>query len=426
MLDPRRFRTDLEDTAARLARRGFSLDATWLQELESRRKTLQVQTQELQNQRNTRSKEIGKAKAAGEDIAPYREAMQAVAEQLKMAESELDIVQQQLHDYLLGVPNLPDASVPDGEDETANEEIRRLGEPRDFGFEPRDHVAVGEGLGLDLEAAARLSGARFAVLKGALATLHRALIQFMLDIHLTEHGYEELYVPYLVRPEALEGTGQLPKFAEDLFRVEAEHGFYLIPTAEVPLTNLARESILDGASLPQRYTAHTPCFRSEAGAYGKDVRGMIRQHQFEKVELVHLVHPDASEEALEELTRHAETVLQRLELPYRVMALCAGDMGFAAAKTYDLEVWLPAQEAYREISSCSNCRDFQARRMQARYRDKGGKPQLLHTLNGSGVAVGRALVAILENHQDAEGHVHIPQALRPYLGGRTVLRPGGR
>ncbi|MDQ2695444.1 MAG: serine--tRNA ligase [Pseudomonadota bacterium] len=420
MLDPKLLRTALDATARTLARRGYVLDTARIAGLEERRKQLQVAAQELQNQRNSRSRAIGRAKAAGQDLQPLLDDVADLGERLKRAQDDLDGVQEQLHRLYLDIPNLAHASVPDGRDETHNVEVRRWGEPPAFDFAPRDHVDLG-GPWLDFDAAARLAGSRFAVLKGPLARLHRALIQFMLDLHTRENGYQETYVPYLVNAETLRGTGQLPKFAEDLFEAG---GFYLIPTAEVPLTNLVRDSIVEDAALPLRLAAHTPCFRSEAGSYGKDVRGMIRQHQFEKVELVQVVRPAQSYAALEELTRHAETVLQRLGLPYRVMALCAGDLGFAAAKTYDLEVWLPGQQRYREISSCSNCEDFQARRMQARWRNPAtGRPELLHTLNGSGVAAGRALIAVLENCQDERGRIRIPEALRPYLGGGEFLAP---
>ncbi len=423
MLDPRLLRTELEETAARLARRGYILDVTYLYQLESQRKDLQVRTQELQSLRNSRSKAIGKIKAAGQNIQPLLDEMANLGNELKQAEQDLTVIQEQLRQIHLEIPNLPHPSVPDGNNENDNITVRRWSEPRRFDFEPRDHVDLG-GRRLDFEAAAKLTGSRFVVISGPLAGLHRALIQFMLDLHTRKHGYEEIYVPYLVNTDTLHGTGQLPKFEEDLFSLKGEWGYYLIPTAEVPITNLARDVILEAASLPRRYVAHTPCFRSEAGSYGKDVRGMIRQHQFEKVELVQLVRPQDSYAALEELTRHAETVLQKLELPYRVIALCTGDLGFAAAKTYDLEVWLPGQQRYREISSCSNCEDFQSRRMQARWRNpETGKPELLHTLNGSGLAVGRTLVAVLENYQDAQGRIRVPEVLKPYMGGMEVIEP---
>lgn len=425
MLDPKRLRADLDEVAAALRKRGFELDVARLGELEERRKQLQVQTQELQNERNTRSKSIGKAKAAGEDIQPLRDQVAELGERLKTAQSELGVLQEELQQLLLEIPNLPHASVPEGRNEDDNVEVRRWGEPPAFEFEPRDHVDLGAGLGLlDGDTAAKLTGSRFVVLRGPLARLQRALIQFMLDLHTREHGYEEVYVPYMVNADSLRGTGQLPKFEEDLFALRGEFGYYLIPTAEVPVTNMARDEILDAAMLPCRRVAHTPCFRSEAGSYGKDTRGMIRQHQFEKVELVQLVRPEESYEALEALTGHAEQVLQRLGLPYRLVSLCSGDMGFAAAKTYDLEVWLPGQGKYREISSCSNFEDFQARRMQARWRNpETGKPELLHTLNGSGLAVGRTLVAVMENYQRADGSIEVPEALVPYMGGVSRLGP---
>jgi len=422
MLDPTHTRKHIEETARRLAPRGFELDVGRLRALESRRRDLQVRTQALQAERNARSKAIGRAKQAGEDIAPLRAEVASLGEELTSLEAELGGIQSDLEAVLLGVPNLPHESVPEGRDERDNEEVRRVGEPPRFDFEPLDHADLGERLGMmDFERAAVLSGSRFVTLSGPLARLHRALVQFMLDLHVREHGYREVYVPYLVNPAVLEGTGQLPKFGEDLFHVEAQD-FYLIPTAEVPVTNLARDRILDAEALPLRHVCHTPCFRSEAGSYGKDTRGMLRQHQFEKVELVHMTRPDDSYRALEELTGHAETVLQRLGLAYRVVTLCTGDMGFAAAKTYDIEVWLPGQGRYREISSCSNCEDFQARRMKARWRNPAtGKPELIHTLNGSGVAVGRALIALMENHQTAQGRVRVPEPLQAYMGGAALV-----
>jgi seryl-tRNA synthetase len=427
VLDPRLLRTEPDRVAANLARRGFVLDVAALAALEERRKAAQVRADALRAERNARSKNIGRAKAQGQDVAPLMKEVEALGAEQAAAEAEFAAVQAEVERLALNLPNLLDASVPDGADETANVELRRVGTPREFDFEPRDHVAIGESLGLlDFEAAGKISGARFAVLKGPLAQLHRALAQFMLDLHSHEHGYREAYVPYLVSRETLTGTGQLPKFEQDLFGLRGEKELFLIPTAEVPVTNLVRDEIVPAESLPLKYVAHTPCFRSEAGAAGKDTRGMIRQHQFDKVELVHIVRPDRSYEALEELTGHAERVLALLGLPYRVIALCAGDIGFGSAKTYDLEVWLPGQQKYREISSCSNCESFQARRMQARFRNpETGKPELLHTLNGSGVAVGRALVAILENYQQADGSVAVPEVLRPYLRGRDVIRPGG-
>ena len=419
MLDPKGLRTDLDAIAGNLARRAFELDRDHYQQLENGRKSLQVCVEELRHDRNERSRGIGRAKAAGEDIEPLRRQVKELGEELTRAEAELHALQEELSAFLAGIPNLLHDTVPDGADEASNALVLKWGEPPTFDFEPQDHVALGEGLGLlDFEGAAKLSGSRFSVLRGALARLHRALIQFMLDVHVGEHGYTECYVPYLVKDEALFGTGQLPKFGDGLFSVDAERELRLVPTAEVPLTNLVRDEILAPEQLPMRLTAHTPCFRSEAGSHGKDVRGMIRQHQFEKVELVHVVTPEDSCRALEELTGHAEVVLQRLELPYRKVTLCAGDTGFSAAKTYDLEVWLPGQNRYREISSCSNCGDFQARRMRARWRNPGtGKPELVHTLNGSGVAAGRALIAVIENFQQADGSVIVPDVLRPYMAG---------
>lgn len=423
MLDPRLLRSELQETARRLARRGYSLDVARTEALEARRKHLQVLTQDLQNQRNTRSKAIGQAKASGQDIKPLLDEVASLGDALKKAHEDLGLVQEQLQVLQLDIPNIPHESTPDGSREEDNVEIRRWGEPPQFTFTPRDHVDLGGRL-LDFEAAVKLTGARFVVITGLLARLHRALIQFMLDLHIHEHGYEEVYVPYIVNTQSLLGTGQLPKFEADLFRVLGESEYFLIPTAEVPVTNLARDTILEAQSLPRKYVAHTPCFRSEAGSYGKDTRGMIRQHQFEKVELVQLVSAPDSYQALEQLTQHAETVLQRLELPYRVVALCSGDLGFAAAKTYDLEVWLPGQQRYREISSCSNFEDFQARRLQARWRNpQTGKPELLHTLNGSGLAVGRTLVAIMENYQDHQGRIHIPPVLKPYMNGLAAIQP---
>ena len=419
MIDPRLLRTEPDKVAENLARRGFRLDVAAFSALEEQRKQLQIEADRLRNERNTQAKAVGKAKASGQDIAPLLAHAESLGKELQATEARLAEVQAQLDQILLGLPNLLDASVPAGRDETANVEVSRWGEPRNFDFEAKDHVALGAARGgLDFEIAGKISGARFAVLSGALARMHRALTQFMLDLHTREHGYREAYVPYLVTAQTLTGTGQLPKMEQDLFQVRGESGLYLIPTAEVPLTNLVRESIIEPERLPLKYTAHTPCFRSEAGSYGKDTRGMLRQHQFEKVELVQIVRPQDSYAALEELTGHAERVLQLLELPYRKVALCGGDIGFASAKTYDLEVWLPGQQRYREISSCSNCESFQARRMQARWRNpETGKPELVHTLNGSGLAVGRTLVAILENYQQPDGSVLIPEALRPYMGG---------
>jgi len=423
MLDPRLLRTGLDQVAEQLARRGLVLDTARIQSLESERKTLQIQVQELQNTRNTCSKSIGRAKAEGQDLAPLLAEVADLGERLKAAESRLSAIQDELTDISLGLPNLPAADVPEGRDASDNREERRWGAPPQFDFEPRDHVDLGARHGwMDFDRAAKVAGARFVTLSGPLARLQRALIQFMLDVHTREHGYTEVYVPYLVNAESLRGTGQLPKFETDLFRVAGERDLYLIPTAEVPVTNLVRDLILPADSLPCKWVAHTPCFRSEAGSYGKDTRGMIRQHQFEKVELVQIVPPADGARALEELTGHAESILQRLGLAYRVVTLCTGDLGFSACKTYDLEVWLPGQGAYREISSCSHFGDFQARRLQARWRNpETGKPELVHTLNGSGLAVGRTLVAVLENYQQADGSVIIPEVLRPYMGGSELL-----
>ena len=423
MIDPKLLRTDPESVARNLARRGFDLDVTALKALEERRKPWAVEVDRLRAERNTNAKAVGLAKGRGEDVGALIAKGESLTAVLSQAEAALAAVQEELEQWQLGLPNLLHDSVPDGRDEGANVELRRWGEPRHFTFKPRDHVAVGEHLGgLDFEAAARMSGARFVVIRAGLARLHRALAQFMLDLHTREHGYTEVYVPYLVQAPALIGTGQLPKFAQDLFGLRGEQGFYLIPTAEVPVTNLVREQIVPAEKLPLKFVAHTPCFRSEAGAAGKDTRGMIRNHQFDKVELVQMVRPEDSYGALEELTGHAERVLQRLGIPYRTVALCAGDIGFGSAKTYDLEAWLPSQARYREISSCSNFEAFQARRMQARWRNPdGNKPEPLHTLNGSGLAVGRTLVAILENFQNEDGSVSVPQVLQPYLGGLTRL-----
>ncbi len=423
MLDPKLLRSDPEFVRAQLARRGFDFDVDRFRALDEQRKTLQVRVQNLQNERKTRSKAIGQAKAKGEDASAILAEVSALGEQLKVAEEELTLVQKELDELLSGLPNLPDAQTPDGRDENDNVELRRWGTPREFDFEPRDHVDVGEALGqLDFETAAKITGSRFTVMYADIARLHRALIQFMLDLHTREHGYTETYVPYIVNADSLYGTGQLPKFEDDLFRLQTEHPWYLIPTAEVPVTNIVRDTILDANDLPRKFVAHTPCFRSEAGSYGRDTRGMIRQHQFEKVELVQIVRPETSWDALEELTGHAEEVLKRLELPFRTMALCAGDIGFSSARTYDLEVWLPGQGKYREISSCSNFLDFQARRLKARWRNpETGKPEPVHTLNGSGLAVGRTLVAILENYQQADGSVTVPTVLREYMGGIEVI-----
>ncbi len=421
MIDIKLLRADPAAVAERLARRGFAFDATAFAALEAERKTVQMSTEEAQAERNARSKRIGQMKAAGEDTTALMAEIGDLGQRLDSAKQRLTEIQHALDTLLARVPNLPAGEVPFGEDESGNVEVRRWGSPRAFDFPVQDHVALGARLGMDFERAVKLTGSRFVTLQGDVARLHRALAQFMLDLHGTAHGYTEVYVPYLVNGDTLFGTGQLPKFAEDLFRMEGENGWYLIPTAEVPVTNLVREELLDAADLPRRYVAHTPCFRAEAGSAGRDTRGMIRQHQFDKVELVHIVRAEESMATLETLTGHAEAVLQALELPYRVMQLCTGDMGFAAAKTYDLEVWLPGQNTYREISSCSNCGDFQARRLQARVRDAEGKPQLVHTLNGSGLAVGRTLVALLENHQQADGRIHIPAVLRPYLRGQAEL-----
>ncbi|OCA54395.1 serine--tRNA ligase [Photorhabdus namnaonensis] len=428
MLDPNILRNELGAVAEKLARRGYTLDVDTLRKQEERRKVLQVETETLQAERNSRSKAIGAAKARGEDIDPLRQEVNQLGEKLDTAKSELEKLQAEIRDVALSIPNIPDDSVPVGKDENDNLEVSRWGEPRKYDFEIQDHVSLGELTnGLDFAAAVKLTGSRFVVMKGQIARLHRALAQFMLNLHTEQHGYLETYVPYLVNHETLYGTGQLPKFGEDLFHTkpleeEAESYYALIPTAEVPITNLVRGDILDESELPLKMTAHTPCFRSEAGSYGRDTRGLIRMHQFDKVELVQIVHPDESMNALESLTGHAEKVLQLLNLPYRKVLLCTGDMGFSACKTYDLEVWLPAQNTYREISSCSNMWDFQARRMQARFRGKEDKKtQLLHTLNGSGLAVGRTLVAIMENYQQADGRIEIPEVLRPYMGGLEYI-----
>jgi seryl-tRNA synthetase len=422
MLDPRLFRTQLDEVEAQLARRSFKLDSAIFRELEARRKEIQSKTQSLQNERNTRSKLVGQAKARGEDIQPLLAEMQHLGDDLKRMEGELEHIQAKLEELVLGVPNIPDADVPEGRGEAENVEIHRWAEPPRFDFEPKDHVDLGIGLGMDFEAAVKITGSRFVTLQGSLARLQRALAQLMLDVHTSEHGYTETYVPFMVNAESLRGTGQLPKFEEDLFKVIHDPAFYLIPTAEVPVTNLVRDDIVEPDKLPLKFVCHTPCFRSEAGSYGKDVRGMIRQHQFEKVELVQITRPDDSPRAHEELTGHAEEILKRLKLPFRRMLLCAGDTGFSSAKTYDLEVWLPGQGAYREISSCSNFRDFQARRLRARWRNPDtGKPELVHTLNGSGLAVGRTLIAVMENYQDEKGRIRVPEALLPYMGGIEVI-----
>ncbi len=423
MLDPRLLRTDLDSVAQQLARRGLQLDVARITALETNRKELQVATQELQNQRNSRSKGIGKAKAAGEDIQPLLAEVADLGDKLKAAEEALNKVQADLRDVSLSLPNLPASDVPDGKDEEDNREERTWGEPTHFDFEPLDHVDLGEKRGLmSFEQGAKITGTRFVTLHGPMARLQRALASFMLNLHTGQHGYEETYVPFMVNKESLYGTGQLPKFGEDLFALSGEQEYYLIPTAEVPVTNLVRNEIIDNSAMPKRMVAQTPCFRSEAGSYGRDTRGMIRQHQFEKIEMVQIVRPTESEQAHEALTRHAEAVLQKLELPYRVVTLCTGDLGFSAVKTYDLEVWLPGQQKYREISSCSNFGDFQARRLQARWRNpETGKPELVHTINGSGLAVGRTLVAILENYQNADGTVRVPEVLKHYMGGVEVI-----
>jgi len=422
MLDAKLLRSQPEVVAARLQCRHVELDIAKLQAFEEQRKSLQTETETLQAERNAGAKKIGIAKKNGEDVAPIMARMQEVNERLETVKVELENLQNDINAFSMAIPNLPHESVPQGKGEEDNVEVRRWGNIPQFDFEPKDHADLGEALGLiDFATATKITGSRFSVIKGGLARLQRALTQFMLDLHTAEHGYQEVYVPYLVNSDSLKGTGQLPKFEEDLFKLQGEKTFYLIPTAEVPVTNIARDEIIAAEQLPVKYVAHTPCFRSEAGSYGKDTRGLIRQHQFEKVELVQLVRPEDSYQALEELTGHAEKILQLLGLPYRVMLLCGGDMGFSAAKTYDLEVWLPAQNKFREISSCSNFEAFQARRMQARYRDKDSKPELLHTLNGSGLAVGRTLVAILENYQQADGSIRVPEVLQPYMGGIQVI-----
>ncbi|WP_373379489.1 serine--tRNA ligase [Cupriavidus nantongensis] len=432
MLDIQLFRKDIDAVAQRLATRGYQLDVAAFQALEAERKQLQTQTEELQARRNSLSKQIGMLKGKGEDASAVMAEVGGIGDTLKASAARLDEIQAHLGELMLSIPNLPHDSVPVGNDETQNVEVRRVGEPRQFEFAVRDHVDVGEKLGLDFDTAVKVTGSRFSMLRGGMARLHRALVQLMLDTHTQEHGYTEMYVPYIVNAASMRGTGQLPKFEEDLFKVPRKVGsedgerienFYLIPTAEVPLTNIVRDAIVAGEKLPLRFVAHTPCFRSEAGSYGKDTRGMIRQHQFDKVELVQVVPADQSFDALEQLTGHAEAILKKLELPFRTIVLCTGDMGFGSTKTYDLEVWIPAQNTYREISSCSNMGDFQARRMQARMRTGQGKPELVHTLNGSGLAVGRTLVAILENYQNADGSVTVPAALQPYMGGTTRLEP---
>jgi len=429
MLDPQLLRSDIDAVARRLAARSFVFDVAAFQAIEGERKVVQSRAQELQAARNQFSKRIGQAKAKGEDASGLMAEANRANSELADLEKRLETIQTRLQDLLLGVPNLPHESVPVGRSSEDNVEVRRAGSPKKFGFALKDHVDLGAGLKmLDFDAATKIAGARFALMKGPLARLHRAIAQFMLDVHTQEHGYTEVYAPYLVNADSVRGTGQLPKFEEDLFAVPRTDGrtgekLYLIPTSEVPVTNIVRDEIVPLEQLPLKFVCHSPCFRSEAGSYGKDTRGMIRNHQFDKVELVHVVHPDKSYEALESLTAHAEEILKRLEIPYRVVTLCTGDMGFQAAKTYDLEVWLPGQNAYREISSCSNCEAFQARRMQARFRNEKGKPELVHTLNGSGLAVGRTLIAIMENYQRADGGVDIPAALQPYMGGLKAIEP---
>ncbi len=424
MLDIQLLRKDLANVAQRLASRGFTLETARIEALEAERKDIQTSTQDLQARRNQLSKQIGMAKGKGEDASSLMQEVSGLSDALKQGEERLAGIQDDLSAFLMNIPNLPHASTPVGKDEKDNVEVRRVGTPREFAYTPLDHVDVGENLELlDFPTAAKIASSRFALMRGGLARMHRALTQFMLDTHTLEHGYEEVYVPYLVNADSMRGTGQLPKFEEDLFKLN--NGMYLIPTAEVPVTNIVRDEIIPTENMPIKLVAHTPCFRSEAGSYGRDTRGMIRQHQFDKVEMVQFVKPEDSYDALEELTGHAEAILQKLDLPYRVVALCSGDIGFSSAKTYDLEVWLPAQNTYREISSCSNFEAFQARRMQARFRDvkdgKTGKPELIHTLNGSGLAVGRTLVAILENYQNPDGSVTIPEILRPYMGGMIQL-----
>lgn len=423
MLDPKLVRTQTEEIAQKLAIKKYKFDLALFMRLEEQRKSLQSLTEELQNERNTRSKSIGKAKASGQDISPLIAEMDEIGEKLEAAKIEFKTVQDQLNDFLAGMPNVPDEDVPVGLSEEDNLEVLKWGEPGTFSFEVKDHIALGEQCGLlDFETASKLTGSRFVVMRGQLAKLHRALAQFMLDTHVEQNGYEETYLPYIVNSDSLFGTGQLPKFEEDLFKLYADREFYLIPTAEVPATNIVRDTIVEAKDLPIKFVCHTPCFRSEAGSYGRDVRGMIRQHQFDKVEMVQIVKPEDSDAALEEITCHAEGILQKLGLPYRKVLLCGGDLGFSAAKTYDLEVWLPGQNAYREISSCSNTRDFQARRMQARWRSpESNKPQLLHTLNGSGLAVGRTMIAVMENYQQEDGSIKVPEALKPYMAGLDVI-----
>jgi len=422
MLDPRLFRSDLEYVKQQLDRRSYAFDSAAYEALENKRKVVQISTQDLQNEKNKSAKSIGQAKAKGEDIQPLLDQVQHLGEQLKAAETELSEIQAEMSEIMQAIPNILDEVVPAGKTEDDNVEISRWGEIPDFSFEPKDHVDLGESKGLDFELAAKITSARFAVLQGPLARLQRAIIQLMLDTHAAEHGYSETYVPYLVNADSLYGTGQLPKFEEDLFKASDDPALYLIPTAEVPVTNIVRDAIVDAKQMPLKFVCHTPCFRSEAGAYGRDVRGMIRQHQFEKVEMVQIVSADQSEKAHEELTSHAENILKKLNLAYRKVLLCAGDTGFSSSKTYDLEVWLPGQGKYREISSCSNFKDFQARRMQARWRNpETGKPELVHTINGSGLAAGRTLIAVMENYQDEQGRIHIPDALKPYMAGVEII-----
>ena len=424
MLDAKLFRTNPEQLAVELAKKKFVLDVEWLESIDKQRKTLQLETESLQNERNTRSKLIGKAKAAGEDVDAILATMNDIKAQLEQKKEQLAQLQEEMSDYLMGVPNIPHADTPEGNDESANKEVYTWGDIPQFDFDISDHSSLGEALdkGLDFATASKLTGSRFVVMHGQIARLHRALIQYMLNTHCGDHGYNEVYVPYIVNSESLRGTSQLPKFEEDLFKLRGDNDYYLIPTAEVPVTNIVRDEILDDASLPLKFACHTPCFRSEAGSYGKDTKGMIRQHQFEKVELVQIVRPEDSESALEDLTTHAENILKGLKLPYRKVILCGGDLGFGSTKTYDLEVWVPTQDCYREISSCSSYSDFQARRMQARWRNpETGKPELVHTLNGSGLAIGRTLVAILENCQQADGRVAIPEVLQPYMNGNKFV-----
>ena len=422
MLDPQLLRKEPEAVIESLKKRGMNLDLSEFESLESERKQIQIKTQELQNLRNTRSKEIGKVKGQGGDIEPLLKEVADLGDELKSKEQQLSDLQEQIHDILMGIPNMPHESVPHGADEDDNEEVRRWGEPKSFDFEPKDHADLGEELGqIDFETGSKITGSRFLVMRGPIARLHRALAQFMLDIHTTQHGYLEVNVPFMVNSDSLRGTGQLPKFEEDLFKID-DQGYYLIPTAEVPVTNIVRDEIVDGKEMPLKYVCHSPCFRSEAGSYGRDTRGMIRQHQFEKVELVKIVKPEDSFAELESLTADAEKILQLLDLPYRVVTLCGGDLGFSSCKTYDIEVWLPGQKKYREISSCSNFRDYQARRLKARWRNpETGKPELVHTLNGSGLAVGRTLIAVIENYQNADGNIRIPEVLKPYLPGLEVI-----